>query len=149
MPSAQTPRRNSSASPKSPTAQPELQFQYLTLQAKLVGIVTTCLPYKDIMPADPRDLTFEKIAERVEGFAFDLHMWSQVANLDELAMVEKSKRKVADAASRNLGRLVERVSDLHAACAAAKPRDLKLPPLPEVSDDEGEYGLRGDGDGNG
>jgi hypothetical protein len=145
IPSARTPKRNPSASPKSPTAQPELQFQYSTLQAKVLQVGTTCLPYKDIMPADPRDLTFDKIAGRVDGFAFDLHVWSQVAGLDGLAMVEKSRRNVADAVSRNLGRLIERVSDLHDACATAKPRDLKLPPLPPVVDDEGEYGSYEDG----
>jgi hypothetical protein len=145
-PSARTPKRSPSASPKSPTAQPELQFQYSTLQAKLLQVGTICMPYVDIMPADPRDLTFEKIAGRVDGFAFDLHVWSQVANLDGLAMVEKSRRNVADAAARNLGRLIERVSDLHAACATAKPKDLKLPRLPAVSDDEGEYGPYDDND---
>lgn len=139
IPSAHTPKRSPSASPKWPIAQPELQYQYSVLQAKLLQIGTTCLPYKDIMPADPRDLTFDKIAGRVDGFAFDLHVWGQVADLHGLAMVEKSRRNVADAVSRNLGRLIERVSDLHEACAAAKPKDLKLPPLPSVDDDEGEY----------
>lgn len=101
------------------------------------------------MPADPRDLTFEKLAARVDGFAFDLHIWSQVANLGGLAMVDKSRRNVADAASRNLGRLIERVSELHNACATAKPKDLKLPPLSDVGDDEGDYGLYVEGDGDG
>ena len=139
-PSARTPKRSPSASPNSPTAQPELQFQFSILQAKLTQVGHICLPFKDILPADPRDLTFEKIAAQVDGFAFELHIWSQVANLDGLAMVEKSKRNIADAASRSLGRLVDRVSDLHDVCAIAKPKDLKLPPLPAVSDDEGEYG---------
>ncbi|KAF3049220.1 hypothetical protein E8E11_006150 [Didymella keratinophila] len=149
VPSARTSKRSPSASPRSPTAQPELQFQYSTLQAKLLQIGTICLPYKDIMPADPRDLTFDKIAGRVDGFAFDLHVWSQVVDLDGLAMVEKSRRNVADAVSRNLGRLIERVSDLHDACATAKPKDLKLPALPAVDDDEGEYGSYDDGNDDG
>ncbi|KAF1929125.1 uncharacterized protein M421DRAFT_147115 [Didymella exigua CBS 183.55] len=149
VPSTCTPKRSPSASPNSPTAHPELQFQFSMLQAKLLQIETTCLPYRDIMPADPRDLTFEKIIDRVDGFAFDLHVWSQVANLDGLAMVEKSRRNVADAASRNLSRLIERVSDLHVACATAKPKDLKLPPLPAVGDDEGECGSYEDDDGDG
>lgn len=140
VPSTRTPKQSPSASPQSPTAQPELQFRYSTLQAKLLQIGTACLLYKDIMPADPHDLTFDKIAGRLDGFAFDLHVWSQVADLNGLAMVEKSRRNVADAVSRNLGRLIERVSDLHDACATAKPKDLKLPPLPAVDDDEGEYG---------
>ncbi|KAF3047719.1 hypothetical protein E8E12_011516 [Didymella heteroderae] len=148
VPAARTPKRSPSASPKSATAQPELQFQYSTLQAELLQIGTTCLPYNDIMPADPRDLTFDKIAGRVDGFAFDLHVWSQVANLDGLAMVEKSRRNVADAVSRNLDRLIERVSDLHDACATVKPKDLKLPPLPAVDDDEGDYGSYDDGNGD-
>lgn len=147
QPSARTPKRSPSASPKSPTAQPELQFQYSTLQAKLAQISAICVPFKDILPADPRDLTFEKIAAQVEGFAFDLQIWSQVANLAGLAMVEKSKRSIADAAARTLGRLIDRVSDLHDACTIAKPKDLKLLPLPKVSDDEAEYELYDDGDG--
>ena len=97
------------------------------------------------MPADPRDLTFDKITGCVDGFAFDLHVWCQVADLEGLAMVEKSRRNVADAVSRNLGRLIKRVSDLHDACATAKPKDLKLPALPAVDDDDGEYGSYDDG----
>ncbi|KZM24995.1 hypothetical protein ST47_g3840 [Ascochyta rabiei] len=142
--SARTPKRSPSASPKSSTAQPELPFQYSTLQVKLAQICAVCLPFKDVEPADPRDLTFEKIAAQVEGFGFDLRIWSQVANVNGLAMVEKSKRNVANAASRNLARLIVRVSELHDACAAAKPRDLKLPSLPTVTDKEDEEELYDD-----
>lgn len=146
--SARTPKRSPSASPNSPTAQPELQFQYARLQTELAKIGLTCLRYKDVEPADPQDLTFEKIAAQVEGYAFDLQVWSQIANLDGLAMVEKSKRNIADAVSRYLDRLTVRASELHDVCATAKPKDLKSSLLPSVSDDEGEYELYDDGDGD-
>ncbi|KAJ4344999.1 hypothetical protein N0V95_006036 [Ascochyta clinopodiicola] len=147
--SARTPKRSPNASPISATAQPELQFQYSTLQAKLAQICAACLPFMDVEPADPQDLTFEKITAQVEGFGFDLHIWSQVANLSGLAMVERSKRNVADAASHNLARLIVRASELHDACAAAKPRDLKLPSLPTVTGVEDENEPYDDGKGEG
>lgn len=146
--SARTPKQSPSASPNSPTAQPELRFQYSTLQTKLARISATCAPYSDVEPASPRDLTFAKIAAQADGFAFDLHIWSQTVNLDGLAMVEKSKRNTADATSRTLGRLSLHVSDLNEACIRAKPKDLKLTPLPSVKDDESEYELYDDGDGD-
>ena len=146
--SARTPKRSPSASPKSLTAQPELQFQYSTLQTKLAKISATCAPYSNVEPANPRDLTFAKIVAQADGFAFDLHIWSQTVSLDGLAMVEKSKRNIADATSRTLGRLIMRVSDLNDACIVARPKDLKLTPLPFVEDDEGEYELYDDGDGD-
>lgn len=138
---ARTRKRSPSASPNSPTAQPELQFEYSTVQTKLAKISTTCAPYSNVEPANPRDLTFAKIVAQVDGFSFDLHIWSQTVNLDGLAMVEKSKRNVAEATSRILKRLSARVSELNDACIRAKPKDLKLTPLPSVEDDESEYEL--------
>lgn len=145
--SAHTPKRSPSASPSSPAAQPELQFQYAGLQTALAKIGPACSKYQDVEPADPRDLSFGKIVAQVEGYAFDLQVWSQVANLDGLAMVEKSKRDIAEAVSRYLDCLTIRASELHDACITATPRDLKSAPLPSVSDDDGEYEMYDDGDG--
>jgi hypothetical protein len=131
-----TPKRSPSASPRSPTAQPQLQYQYATLQNKLNQISNTCRPYIDVEAAKPQDLTFEKIAERVKGFAFDLQVWAHVSNLEGMAKVDPRKRKIVDAASQSLDRLIDRVTELNDACLQAKPRDLKYEILPEVDDEK-------------
>jgi hypothetical protein len=145
--SARTPKRSPSASPHSATALPELQFQYATLQSKLAQVCNSCVPYLEVEPANPEDLTFAKIGETVEGFAFDLHIWSQVANLEGLAMVDKNLRELVDTASLNLDRLLDRATELRDVCAAAKPKDLKVQPL-HVTDDDDDYELYDDGDGD-
>ncbi|CAO2656467.1 Nn.00g052700.m01.CDS01 [Neocucurbitaria sp. VM-36] len=131
----QTPRRSPSASPRSPTAQPQLQYQYATLQNILSQVSTTCAAYLKVEAADPRDLTFTKIAEQVKGFSFDLQVWAHVVSLNSMAQIDARKRKVVEAASRNLDRLIDRVTELTAACSEAKPKDLKYRTLPEVDDE--------------
>ncbi|KAI4627635.1 uncharacterized protein J4E87_004199 [Alternaria ethzedia] len=128
-------KRSPSASPRSPTARPELQYQYATLQNKLDQISSTCSPYMDVEAAEPQDLTFEKIVEHTKAFAFDLQVWAHLANLDGMATVDKRKREVVDAASRSLDRLLYLVAALNDACSEAKPRDLKFKKLPEVDDE--------------
>ncbi|KAJ4990745.1 hypothetical protein SVAN01_03754 [Stagonosporopsis vannaccii] len=141
----QTALRRPGASPHSPTAQPVLQVQYATLQHKLTQICNSCERYLEVEPADPRDLTFSKIRETVEGFAEDLHIWSHAANLDGLARIDKSMRHLVDMASDVLDRLAERVTALREACADAKPKDLKMPSLDEM-DEEHDIDLYDDDD---
>lgn len=131
-----SPRRSPDASPHSPTAQPVLQVQYGKLQHGLTQINNSCKKYIDVEPADPRDLTFVKIQETVDGFAEDLHIWSHVANLDGLARIDRNLRHLVDAASDVLDRLIGRVTELREACAKAKPKDLKMPQLDGTDDDD-------------
>ncbi|KAH4031485.1 hypothetical protein HBI81_116660 [Parastagonospora nodorum] len=130
----QKPRK----SPRSPSGQPKLQYKYLVLQNKLADISLACVRYIDVEAANPRDLTFEKISEQVQGFQFDLRVWSSIANIENMARrdVPEEARAVADAASRNMDRLIERVTELHDACAKAKPNDLKFKDLPRIDDEE-------------
>jgi hypothetical protein len=130
-----TPKRSPSASPRSPTAQPQLQYQYAAIQNKLDQISSTCAPYIDVEAAEPQDLTFEKIVEQTKGFAFDLQVWAHLANIEGMARVDSRKREVVDAASRSLDRLLDQITTLNDACFRAKPRDLKFKVLPEVEDD--------------
>lgn len=145
---AKSALRSPRASPHSPTAQPVLQVQYATLQHKLAQVCNSCEKYLDVEPADPRDLTFAKICEAVEGFAEDLHIWSHAANLNGLARIDKSMRHLVDMASEVLDRLVERVTALREACANAKPKDLKMPLLERMDDDD-DVDLFDDDDGDG
>ncbi|KAF1844035.1 uncharacterized protein K460DRAFT_342946 [Cucurbitaria berberidis CBS 394.84] len=131
----QTPRRSPSASPRSPTAQPQLQYQYATLQNTLAQVSTTCAVYLKVEAADARDLTFTKIAEQVKGYAFDLQVWAHVVGLNSMAQIDSRKRTIVEAASLNLDRLIERVTELNAVCSEAKPKDLKYGALPEVDDE--------------
>jgi hypothetical protein len=133
--SAHTLNRSPSASPHSPTAQPQLQYQYATLQNKLNQISKTCAPYTKVEAANPQDLTFGKIAELASSYAFDLQTWAHVATLEGMAMIDPRKKEVVDAASHSLDRLTDRVTDLNDACLQAKPRDLKFELLPHVDDD--------------
>jgi hypothetical protein len=133
--SATKPRRSPSASPHSPTAQPQLQYQYAMLQNKLSQISNACAPYVKVEAANPEDLTHGKIAELAASYAFDLEVWAHVANLEGMAMIDPRKKRVVDAASHSLDRLLDRVTDLNDACLQAKPRDLKFEVLPQVDDD--------------
>ncbi|KAF1946615.1 hypothetical protein EJ02DRAFT_335884 [Clathrospora elynae] len=133
-----TPKRSPSASPRSPTAQLQLMYQYVLLQKKLNQIEKTCLPYLKVEAANPQDLTFEKIAEQTKGFAFDLQVWAHVANVEGLARIDARKRGVVEAAARNLERLIGRVAELGEICLRAKPKDLKVEETPVV-DDEGLF----------
>ncbi|KAL6709478.1 hypothetical protein ACN47E_001413 [Coniothyrium glycines] len=135
-----TPSRSPNASPRSPTARPQLQYQYETLQNKLSQVVSSCAPYLKVEAANPRDLTFSKIADQVEGFAFELRLWAYTSHLEGLARVDVEKRRVVEIASRNLDRLASRVSELADACLQARPKDLKMPALPEVEDDDNLFG---------
>ena len=138
-----TPRRSPGASPRSPTAQPQLQYQYSTLQNKLDQLSSICAPYLKVEAANPRDLTFAKIAEQANSFAFDLQVWAYTSNLDGLVKIDQEKRNIVEAASRNLDRLIDRVTELVEVCMKAKPKDLKFVEIPEVDeetmfDDEGD-----------
>ncbi|KAJ4365894.1 hypothetical protein N0V83_008516 [Neocucurbitaria cava] len=144
--STHTPRRSPSASPRSPTAQPQLQYQHATLQTALAQITTTCNAYLEVEAADPRDLTFTKISDRVKGFSFDLQVWAHVVSLDSMAQIDSRKRRVVEAASRGLDRLIERVGELNDACKEAKPRDLKYRALPAVDDDDDDEDMFGNDD---
>jgi hypothetical protein len=133
--SAHTPKRSPSASPHSPTAQPQLQYQYATLQNKLSQIRNSCAPYIKVEAAIPEDLTFGKIAELASSYAFDLQVWAHIANLGGMARIDPRKKKVVDAASHSLDRLIDHITELNDACLRAKPRDLKFEVLPQVDDD--------------
>jgi hypothetical protein len=136
-----------SASPRSPSGRPKLQIKYLLLQNKLADVILACVRYIDVEAAHPQDLTFEKISEQVKGFAFDLRVWSQIANIQNMARkdVPDDAKAIADAASRNMERIVERATELHDACLDAKPSDLKLEQLEKVEDEDGMFEDVGDG----
>ena len=127
------PKRSPSASPRSRTAQPQLQYQYATIQNKLYQISSTCAPYIDVEAAEPQDLTFEKIVEQTKAFSFDLRVWAHLANIEGMARVDSRKREVVDAASRSLDRLLDQITTLNDACFRAKPRDLKFKVLPDAN----------------
>ncbi|KAF2177904.1 hypothetical protein K469DRAFT_742329 [Zopfia rhizophila CBS 207.26] len=129
-----SPRKSPSASPRTPSAVPQLQFQFATLQNKLSEISTICAPNKHVEAVNPRDLTFSKIADEVGGHAFQLKAWDHIVNVNNMERIDKSKREVIELASRTLDRLFERASELSKACAKARPRDLKIEPVPEVDD---------------
>lgn len=137
--SEKTPKKNLSASPRSPTAVPEVQFRYSTLQHKLGQIETTCSPFVDVEAANPRDLTFAKISEQVKSFAFELESWNYIVRVEDMARIDMGKRHIVEAASRTLGRLIERVTELSSACGKAKPRDLKLEPIPYVDSSDEDF----------
>ncbi|CBX98371.1 hypothetical protein LEMA_P097800.1 [Plenodomus lingam JN3] len=141
-----TPRRSPSANPHSPTTQPELQYQYAALQNRLTHIGSTCATYALVEAASPQDLTFTKIAEQVDGFAFDIQVWAHIVCLDSMARIDSQKRHVVETASRNLERLLYKVAELDDACARAKPKDLKLVGWPQI-DNEMAYKEEED-DGN-
>jgi hypothetical protein len=126
-----------SASPRSPSGQPQLHLKYLVLQNKLADISLACIRYIDVEAADARDLTFEKISEQAKGFAFELQVWSHITNIQNMARrdVPEHARAVTDAAARNMDRLIERVEEVHDACLKAKPGDLKSGDLPKIDDE--------------
>jgi hypothetical protein len=131
-PSISTPKRSPATSP---TAHPYLHSQYVTLQNKLSQIPTLCKRYLDVEAANPQDLTFEKISSQAKGFAFDLHVWAHVANIEGMTRVEQRKKSMVKAASRTLERLGERVEELGRVCEKAKPQDLKVVTLPDMDED--------------
>jgi hypothetical protein len=141
-PDSKTPDKKSgkspNASPRSPASQPQLQYKYLVLQNKFADIILACVRYINVEAANPRDLTFEKLSEQVKGFAFELRVWSHVANFQNMARsnITKDAKTVTDATSRNMDRLIERAEELHEACLEAKPGDLKFDSLPKIEDEE-------------
>ncbi|PSN62464.1 hypothetical protein BS50DRAFT_603180 [Corynespora cassiicola Philippines] len=134
-----TTKKTPSASPRSPGAQPEMLFQYNTLQNKLAEIESACTPYEDVEAADPQDLTFSKISEQVRGISFELLVWARLMNLENTGKIDRNKKEYCSTAIRMLGRLTKRVTDLSALCRDAKPRDLKYEPLPDEDDEDDRY----------
>jgi hypothetical protein len=130
--------RSPNVSPRSLSGQPQLQHRYLKLQNKLSDVTLACVRYIKVEPANPRDLTFEKLSEQVRGFVLDLKVWSHVANIQNLSRryLPNDARDVADAASRIIDRLLDRAEELHDACSKAKPNDLKFDGLPKVDDED-------------
>ncbi len=131
-----TKRSSPNISPRSPGAQPQLSYQYTTLQQKLSQIAMICGPYLKVEAANPSDLTFSKINEIVRGYAFDLQVWASLINVQNMARIDSRKREVVEAASRNLDRLIERTKELSEACKSAKPRDLKFEGLDEMDEED-------------
>lgn len=125
----ETPKKSPTASPTSPSGHPRLRYKYSKLQDKLAFVETTCSKYLDVEAAAPQDLTFAKISEQVKGVAFDLQIWSHIANIEDKVKVDS---QIPEAASRILDRLIRRVEDLSEACGKARPKDLKIGPLPQV-----------------
>lgn len=136
---------SASASPRSPSAIPQLHFQFSTLQHKLAEIGTTCSPYIDVEAANPRDLTFGKISEQAKSFAFELEVWAHVVGLENMAMIDSRRRSIVEAASSTLNRLIDRAADLSEVCGKAKPKDLKAALMPPADDSDLEIGS-GDGE---
>jgi hypothetical protein len=117
---------------------PQLQFQYATLQDQLKEIGTTCMPYLNVEAAHPRDLTFTKIVERCQGFAFDLEVWGHVVNVRDMARIDTRKREIVEATSRTLDRMIEKVTALSRKCGELKPKDLKVDFPPEIENSESD-----------
>jgi hypothetical protein len=138
LPSKQTPSKSPGVSPRSPSAVPQLQFQYATLQDQLKEIGTTCMPYLNVEAAHPRDLTFTKIVERCQGFAFDLEVWGHVVNVRDMARIDTRKREIVEATSRTLDRMIEKVTALSRKCGELKPKDLKVDFPPEIENSESD-----------
>ena len=134
-----TTKKTPSASPRSPGAQPEMLFQYNTLQNKLAEIESACTPYEDVEAADPQGLTFSKISEQVRGISFELLVWARLMNLENTGKIDRNKKEYCSAAIRTLDRMTKRVTDLSALCRDAKPRDLKYEPLPDEDDEDDRY----------
>jgi hypothetical protein len=130
--------RSPNASPRSSSGQPQLQYKYLQLQNKLADVTLACVRYIKVEPANPRDLTFEKLSEQVKGFSLDLRVWYHVANIQNLARrdLPEGAGDIADAASRTMDRLIDRAEELHDACSKSKPSDLKFDGLPKVEDED-------------
>ncbi|KAF2714126.1 hypothetical protein K504DRAFT_399912 [Pleomassaria siparia CBS 279.74] len=124
--SATTSRRGQDASPPSPSSQPQLLVLSATLQNRFSEIGEICQPNLHIEAADPRDLTFAKIVEEVEGFAFQFKIWSQIVNLDNMEMIEARKRNIVELAATTMNRMLKSVEELGDVCARAAPRDLKM-----------------------
>lgn len=138
-------------SPRSSSAQyPQLQYKYLLLQNKLADITLACIRYIEVEPADPRDLTFEKISEQVKGFAFELRVWHHVSNIEEMGRMDvpEQARGVLDACARGLERMGERAEELCGVLGEAGPGDLKLTEAGKVNVEDGDdmFGNAGDGD---
>ena len=132
------PQRSPSASPRSPTAQPQMRYQFATLQKRLARIKTACAPNIHIEALGTRHLTFSQIAEEVDGYAFQISVWGHIANVENLARIDSRRRKTVELASRTLDRLLERAAELSEACSNARPQDLEIAAMPEIDDDE-EY----------
>jgi hypothetical protein len=134
------------ASPKSPSGRPQLRDKYLVLQNKLTDVALACVRYIDVEAANPQDLTFRKISEEVKGFTFELRVWSQIANIQNLARrhIPDDAKAILDAASRNIDRLVERTTELYDACLDAKPNDLKFEDLERMGDEDSMFEDGGD-----
>lgn len=126
-------------SSKSTGSLPVLPFYFASVQRKLEAVIAACEPHSDIEAATPRDLTFAKIADEVEGCAFQLRSWSQTVDLNDMIKIDRSKRDHMDLTTRTLERLENRADKLRDACRMAKPQDLKWKPLPDDVDDEGSY----------
>jgi len=128
-----TSGKSPSASPRSPSAVPQLLFQYSTLQHKLAQTTRICSPYTNIEAVDTADPTFGTIRDQVRGIAFELGAWSHVARVEDLARIDSRKRTVVEAASRVLDRFIHRVEELNRLCEKTKPRDLKAVAIPKTS----------------
>ncbi|KAF2122499.1 hypothetical protein BDV96DRAFT_1510 [Lophiotrema nucula] len=143
----ETPKSSPVGSPSSPS-RPQLQFQFAALQNRFADIANVCRPNVHVEAANPRDLTFAKISEEVNGFAFQLRIWHDIVNMDGMTRIDRTRRDVVHKAAKTLDRLVDRANDLERDCEVARPRDLKIVPLPEI-DDEEEYDDYADDEENG
>ena len=141
----ETPRKSPSGSPSSPS-RPKLQFQFAALQNRFADITSVCRPNMHVEAANPRDLTFAKISDEVNGFAFQLRIWHDIVNMDGMTRIDRTKRDIVDKAARTLDRLVDRADDLQRHCAAARPRDLKTVALPDADEDDEYDGYSDDED---
>ena len=105
------------------------------LQERFAEIHTICAPNFYIEAASPNDLTFAKIAEEVQGHAFQLDVWAHTVNLKDMERIDRTKREVVEKASRTLSRLLKTITRLKEECGRARPRDLKMQIIPQMGDD--------------
>jgi hypothetical protein len=139
--------------------QPQLQMQLATLYTHFDSIKSTCSPYLQVEAANPHDLTFFKISQEVSGYALQLSYWVQVINSDlissdpkfphrrrrgyksgvtaPIGRAEGAQATMADFAGKTLDRLLHQATELGEACVEARPRHLKLEPLPHVDENDG------------
>ncbi|ORY12713.1 hypothetical protein BCR34DRAFT_563264 [Clohesyomyces aquaticus] len=138
--SSTTPRKSPSRSPRSPSALPQLKFQFLTLRTKLSSVGESCLPFVDVEGAKPEDLTFCKIAEEAAGFSFQLKIWGQIVGLEKMDKIDRTKRDLVEKTAGILDRLIKRATELGEACGRARPRDLKIESVPVGDDEDSDWG---------
>lgn len=127
------------ARPSSALPPTKLRYHFTTLQDGLAAVMEASARHVDVEDADSRFLTFRKISDEIEGVSCELKIWSHIGNIDDIV---KRDSEVVGEVNRIIVRMNARVVELSELCRIARPSDLKVEPLPDVSSDE--YGSHDD-----